>query len=158
MVNEHTVDYLPSPFGLTSKILPLIFLQIGQGCISPQHFIQFSLKFIKLAMVMEISQIYVVQITQKVHLQIKKSNLGIFTHANPRKSLSQALIITPPGRGKLLTQFLKKVPNLLFYEDPTIFLTPPPPPFLKFCPTPPTLPCSFFVLFLWLNVSSCHMY
>ena len=35
MVNKHTVDYQPSPLGLTSNIHPLIFLWALEGFISP---------------------------------------------------------------------------------------------------------------------------
>ena len=35
MVNKHTVDYQPSPLGLTSNIHPLIFLWTLEGFISP---------------------------------------------------------------------------------------------------------------------------
>ena len=53
----------------------------------------------------------------------------------------------------------QRLPNP--YEDPLTLLTPyprtPPPPFsFKFCPTLPK-PALFVALFLWLNVSLCHI-
>ena len=42
MVNEHTVDYHPSPSELTSRIHPLIFLWTPKGFIfSPEYFLNF---------------------------------------------------------------------------------------------------------------------
>ena len=42
MVNEHTVDYHPSPSELTSRIHPLIYLWTAKGFIfSPEYFLNF---------------------------------------------------------------------------------------------------------------------
>ena len=41
MVNEHTVDYHPSPSEFTSRIRCLIFLWIPKGFISPEYFLIF---------------------------------------------------------------------------------------------------------------------
>ena len=41
MINEHTVDYHPSPSEFTSRIHPLIFLWIPKGFISPEYFLNF---------------------------------------------------------------------------------------------------------------------
>ena len=42
MVNEHTIDYHPSPSELTSRIHPLIFLWTPKGFISsPECFLDF---------------------------------------------------------------------------------------------------------------------
>ena len=41
MVNEHTVDYHPSPSELTSRIHPLIFLWTPRGFISPEYLLNF---------------------------------------------------------------------------------------------------------------------
>ena len=43
MVNEHTVDYHPSPSQLISRIHPLIFLWTPKGFISPESFLNFFL-------------------------------------------------------------------------------------------------------------------
>ena len=41
MVNEHTVDYHPSPSELTSRIYPLIFLWTPEGFIPLEYFLNF---------------------------------------------------------------------------------------------------------------------
>ena len=41
MVNEHTVDYHPSPSEFTSRIHPLIFLWTPKEFISPEYFLNF---------------------------------------------------------------------------------------------------------------------
>ena len=94
----------------------------------------------------------------KMHLQIKKLNLDIFTHAISRKSLSQALIINPPQAEGSYSHSWQSVPNPLFYEDPPLYCLA---PLFKFCPTlspPPPSPAFFVALFLWLTVSSRHIY
>ena len=45
--NKHTVDYLPSPSKLTSRIHPLIFLWTPKRFISPEYFLKFYESFIK---------------------------------------------------------------------------------------------------------------
>ena len=40
-INEHTVDYHPSPSSLTSRIHHLIFLWTPKGFISPEYFLIF---------------------------------------------------------------------------------------------------------------------
>ena len=42
MVNKHTVDYHPSPWQLTLRIHPLIFLWTPKGFFSPESFLIFS--------------------------------------------------------------------------------------------------------------------
>ena len=41
MVNEHTVDYYPSPSEFSSRIHPLIFLWPPKGFFSPEYFLIF---------------------------------------------------------------------------------------------------------------------
>ena len=41
MVNEHIVNYHPSPSEFTSSIHPLIFLWTPKGLISPEYFLNF---------------------------------------------------------------------------------------------------------------------
>ena len=41
MLNEHVVNYNPSPSEFTSRIEPLIFLWIPKGFISPEYFFIF---------------------------------------------------------------------------------------------------------------------
>ena len=65
MVNEHTVDYHPSPSELTSRIHPLIFLWTPKGFIfSPECFLSF-FKPVFRTMVAEKFQIHGVKITGK---------------------------------------------------------------------------------------------
>ena len=45
-VNEHTVDYCPSPSGLTSRITPLLFLWTPQGLPLSRIFVEFFLKYV----------------------------------------------------------------------------------------------------------------
>ena len=65
MVNEHTVDYHPSPSELTSRIHPLIFLWAAKGFIfSPECFLNFFKPAFR-TMVAEKFQIHGVEITEK---------------------------------------------------------------------------------------------
>ena len=41
MVNEHTMDYHPSPSKLISTVHPLMFLWTRTGFISPEYFLKF---------------------------------------------------------------------------------------------------------------------
>ena len=76
MVNEHTVDYQPSPSELTSRIHPFIFLKAHKGFISPEYFSQKSFKFMVLRLLANA-------------FMSQKLNLFIHTHA-PSKPLPQA--------------------------------------------------------------------
>ena len=87
MINEHTVNYHPSPSELTSRIHPLIFLWTPRGFIfTPECFLNF-LKPIFRTMVAEKFQIPGVKITGKCIFWVKKLNLFIFTYVPKQKSL-----------------------------------------------------------------------
>ena len=51
LLNEHMVDYHPSPSEFTSRIHPVIFLWTAKGFISPEYFLIFFLKLVYLTMV-----------------------------------------------------------------------------------------------------------
>ena len=71
MVNEHTVDYHPSPSELTLRIHPLIFLWTPKGFIfSPEGFLNF-FKPVFRTMVAEKFQIHGVKITGKCMCESK---------------------------------------------------------------------------------------
>ena len=101
MVNEHTVDYHPSPSELTSRIHPLIFLCIPKGFIfCPECFLNF-FKPVFHTMVAEKFQIHGVKITGKCMCE-SKSWICSFLLMSLSKNFPQVLIVTSClGRSKL---------------------------------------------------------
>ena len=85
MVNKHTLDYHPSPSQLTSRIHPRKFLWTPKGFISPESFLIFLLN-LYIPPWLQKSFEFMVKITGKIHLCVKKMNLSIFTHAPKQNS------------------------------------------------------------------------
>ena len=109
-VNEHTVNYHPSPSELTSTIHPLIFPWTPKGYISPAYFLNcFSRNYIYPTMFAEKFQIHGVKITEKYICESKNSICSfLILHPPPsppppkkKKNLPQVFIITTQGRRKL---------------------------------------------------------
>ena len=88
MVNEHTVDYHPSPSKLTSRVHPLIFLWTPTGFISPGYFLGFFLKRVYCTMVAEKFHIRGAKIAEKYICDSKKLDLFIFAHVPKQNSRS----------------------------------------------------------------------
>ena len=113
VVNKHTVDYQPSPSGLTSRIHPLIFRWRPQGSISPDNSWIFSQTCIfhhgENFSYGENFQIYGVKITGKCICQSKKL-IFLFIFSCPWANSLQILIITPTGR-----KILHISPRQLFF-------------------------------------------
>ena len=98
MVNEYSVDYQSSQWGLTSSIHPFK----DQGSLDS---LELSLSLQNICWIFSQTCIYHHVSGQlsnlwysdywKMHLRAKKLSLGIFIHANPSKTLPQLLIIIP---------------------------------------------------------------
>ena len=88
----------------------------------PQEYIEFLLNFLWNLCIPswlgENFQIYGVSINGKMHLQVKKLNLDIFTHAPPSKDFPQVLTITLQAEGNYRFPRSRVLPKT----------TPPPPP------------------------------
>ena len=102
MVNEHTVDYHPSPSELTLRIHPLIFLWTPKRFISsPECFLNF-LKPVFCAMVSENFLVHGVKTTEKCTCKSKSWICVSQIVESPTKGFPQVLIITSClGRRKL---------------------------------------------------------
>ena len=100
MVNKHTVDYQPSPSGLTSRIHPLIFRWTPQGSISPDNCWIFSQTCIfhhgENFSYGENFQIYRVKITGKCICESKNESVYSSSHA-PEQTPSRFLLSHPHG-------------------------------------------------------------
>ena len=118
MVNEHTVDYHPSPSELTSRIYPLIFLWTPEGFIPLEYFLNFfsnlyippwlgkSFKFMVLRLM---ENTFVTQNIESVHFY-----LWPLTKFSLRFPL---LHPPPPARRKLLPPQTKFSENLFFRQQ-----------------------------------------
>ena len=87
MTNEYSVDYHPSPPGLTPSIHPLIFLYTPYSLCVSRRSVEFSGEPIYSNMVGKNFQIYDIHITKKMHLWVKKLNLDIFNYTPWQNSL-----------------------------------------------------------------------
>ena len=94
MLNEHTVDYQPSPLELTSRIQPLIFLWTSKGFISQEYFLNFSQTCISHHGCGKF-QILGVKITGKYICELKNL-ICLSLLMYPNKTLPQVVIITTP--------------------------------------------------------------
>ena len=120
MVNEHIVNYHPSPSEFTSSIHPLIFLWTPKGLISPEYFLNFfsnlyippglqkSFKFMVLRL---LENTFVSQNTGKY---ICESKYWICLLMAQNKTLPQVFIITTTGRRKLLISPNQNVLKIYF--------------------------------------------
>ena len=118
MMKQNTVDYHPSPSGLTSRIHPLIFLWAPSGFISPdlQNICwNFSGSCISHHGRRKFSNLWC-QAYWKMHLYVKKMSLFIFTHAPKQNSLpgSYRHHSPSPTRDKEITHFSQSE----FFENP----------------------------------------
>ena len=85
MVNEHTVDYHPSPSELTSNIHLVIFLWTPKGFkLSPEYFKIFSRTCILHHCCRKVSNSWCWDYWER-HLWVKKLNLFIFTYVPKEK-------------------------------------------------------------------------
>ena len=115
-VNEHTVNYHPSPSELTSTIHPLIFPWTPKGYISPAYFLNcFSRNYIYPTMFAEKFQIHGVKITEKYICESKNSICSFLILHPPRPKKKKS----PPGfyhyhsRQKEIIHF----PQTTFFEN-----------------------------------------
>ena len=99
IVNKHAVDYHPSPSQLISKIHTLIFLWKPKGFISPESSLNFFLNLYIPPWLRKSFKFTVLRLLQ-IHLQVKKLNLFIFTHA-PKQNFPPSFYHYPPGRREL---------------------------------------------------------
>ena len=99
MVSKHTVDYHPSAAQLISRIHHLIFLWIPKGFISPESLLNFFLNLYIPPWLRKSFKFTVLRLLQ-IHLQVKKLNLFIFTHA-PKQNFPPSFYHYPPGRREL---------------------------------------------------------
>ena len=99
MVNEHTVDYHPSPSQLISRIHPLIFLWTPKGHISLESFLNFFLNLYIPLWLRKSFKFIVLRLLQ-IHLWVKKLNLFDFTHA-PKQNSPPGFYHYSPGRREL---------------------------------------------------------
>ena len=99
-LNEHMVDYHPSPSEFTSKIHHLIFLWTPKGFISLEYFLIFFPNLYIPPWLKIMFQIHGVKITGK-HISESKNWICSFLLMVPSKTLPQVFIITTPGRRKL---------------------------------------------------------
>ena len=78
--SQQSIDYYPSPSGLTLKMHPFNFQRFPRLCLSSKYFLlNFLSKLYKHTLVAENFQIYAVQITGKCICKSKKLSLDIFT-------------------------------------------------------------------------------
>ena len=96
-VNEHTINYHPSPSELTSRIHPLIFPWTPKGYISPAYFLNcFSKNYIYPTMFAEKFQIHGVKITGKYICESKNSICSfLILHPPPKKKTSPRFLSLP---------------------------------------------------------------
>ena len=99
MLNEHTIDYHPSPSEFTSTIY-LIFLWTPKGSISPEYFLIFFSNVYIPPWLKKMFQIHGVKITGK-YICESKNRICSFLLMPVRKTLPQVFIITTPSRRKL---------------------------------------------------------
>ena len=103
IVNEHTVDYHPSPSELTSRIHPLTFLWAPKEFISPEYFLNF------------FSNLYIppwLRKSLKFILLRLLENTFVRQKIEPNKNLAQVLIITPKTDGNYPFP-----PNSIFWKS-----------------------------------------
>ena len=86
MVNEHTVEYQPSPSELTSRIHPLIFLWTPKEFISPEYFLSFFSNLYISPWLLKSFKFMVLRLLEKTFVSQKIE--FIFTHA-PRQNSPQ---------------------------------------------------------------------
>ena len=88
MVNEHTVDYHPSPSELTSRIHPLVFLWTTKGFIfSPQYFLNLIWNLYIAPWLRKSFKFTVLRLLENTFVSQKIESLFIFTYVPKQKSL-----------------------------------------------------------------------
>ena len=103
MVNEHTVDYHPSPSEFTSRIDPLIFLWISKGFISPEFFLNFFSKLHTPPWLQKHFKLMVLRLLENTFVSQK---ICSFLLIPPSKTFPQVFIIkiyfSPAERGRTI--------------------------------------------------------
>ena len=100
MLNEHTVDYHPSPSELTSRIHPLIFLWTPKEFSSLKYILNFFSNLYIPPWLRKSFKFTVLILLENTFVSQKKG-ISSFLIIPQSKTLPQVLIITSPGRRKL---------------------------------------------------------
>ena len=99
MVNKHTVDYHPSPWQLTLRIHPLIFLWTPKGFFSPESFLIFSETGI--SPWLRKSFKFIVSLRLLVNTFVSQKIESVHFYPSPKQNSPPEILLLSPGRRKL---------------------------------------------------------